>query len=162
MQWINEMFADMENDRAAESAKRSAKRTNGDRTEHQKKETPGTRDAWSALVSVITNDVSEFNNHKERAGQMPVCISKRQSHCEVHLPGMQSKRLVLALEGNDLRVSVHPDFPKQQLAIAIELDEEGRHGFWVLGDDTKENSKLSVQALSEYLLKPILSSAAIN
>ena len=82
--------------------------------------------------------------------------------CEVYLPGMQSMRLVLALEDDGLKVSVHPDFPRQQLAITIEPDHEGRHGFWVLGDHAKENARLSAQQLSEYLLKPVLSSAEIN
>ncbi len=75
---------------------------------------------------------------------------------------MQSKRLVLALEDNELKVSVHPNFPNQPLAITIESEQEGRHGFWILGDHSNEDAKLSTQQLSEYLLKPILSSAEIN
>jgi hypothetical protein len=54
---------------------------------------------------------------------------------------MQGKSLVLTLDDKDLQVSVHPEFPKQPLTIAVELSD---------------------QQLSEYLLKPILSSAAIN
>jgi hypothetical protein len=75
---------------------------------------------------------------------------------------MQSRRLVLTLESNDLYVTVHPDFPNQQLTITIEPDADGQHGFWVLGEHTKERAKLSAQQLSEYLLKPILASASIN
>lgn len=160
MQWIDEMFAGMEKDRAAELAKRSAKGIHLHRTEHRK-ENPDTVDLWGALISAIAKDVNEFNHHKERTGQMAVHISNRYHQCEVYLPGMQSKRLVLALEDNELKVSVHPDFPRQQLAITIEPDQEGRHGFWVLGDP-KENAKLATQQLSEYLLKPVLSSAEIN
>jgi len=75
---------------------------------------------------------------------------------------MQGKTLVLALDNQDLHVSVHPDFPEQKLTITLELDREGQHGFWVLGQATKESAKLSDQQLSEYLLKPILSCASIN
>jgi len=150
------MFSEMEKNRAAESADRGISKTPVHRNGHHKK-IPCTPDLWSALTSAIANDVNEFNNHKERAGQMAVGISKHQSHCEVYLPGMQSKRLVLALDDNDLKVSVHPDFPEQLLAITIELDGEGPRGFWVLGDNTQESSRLSVEQLSEYLLKPIFS-----
>ena len=163
MQWIDEMFVNMEKDRAAASAKRSEKAAKADRTEHLKKQVPGTLNAWNALVSAITKDVSEFNNHKDRAGQTPARISQRHFQCEVHLPGMQGKSLVLTLDNKDLQVSVHPEFPKQPLTIAIELDKDGQHGFWVLGESTNESAKkLSDQQLSEYLLKPVLSSAAIN
>jgi len=162
MAWIGEMFANMEKDQAAASAKRSTKATKAERTAHLKKQIPGALDAWNGLVSSITNDVSEFNKHKKRAGQAPVLISQRQFHCEVYLPGMHSQRLVLALDNNDLQVSVHPEFPPQQLTITIEPDKEGQHGFWVLGEPAKEGGKLSVQQLSEYLLKPILASAETN
>jgi hypothetical protein len=75
---------------------------------------------------------------------------------------MQGKSLVLNLDDKDLQVSVHPEFPKQPLTIAIELDKDGQHASWVLGESTKENAKLSDEQLSEYLLKPVLSSASIN
>jgi hypothetical protein len=75
---------------------------------------------------------------------------------------MHGKSLVLTLNEKDLQVSVHPDFPKQPLTITIELEKEGQHGLWLLGESTKENAKLSDRELSEYLLKPILSTAAIN
>jgi len=161
MQWIDEMFAGMEKDGAAELAKRGARGTHLHGTQHLNDESPGTVNLWSALTATIAKDVNEFNHHKERTGQMAVCISNRQHQCEVYLPGMQSKRLVLALEDNELKVSVHPDFPSQQSAITIETDLEGRHGFWVLGDHAK-NAKLSTAQLSEYLFKPVLSSAEIN
>ena len=162
MQWIDEMFVNMQKDRSAASAKRSAKTAKADRTGHPKKQPPGTLNAWNALVSVITKDVNEFNSHKERAGQTPVRISALNFQCQVHLPGLQGKSLVLTLDDNDLQVSVHPEFPKQPLTIAIELDKEGQHAFWSLGESTNENAKLSDQQLSEYLLKPVLSCAAIN
>jgi hypothetical protein len=162
MQWIDEMFAGMEKDQAAELVKRSVKGTHVHRTEHLKEENPDTVDLWSALTSAIAKDVNEFNDHKQRTGQMAVHISNRHYQCEVYLPGMQSKRLVLALGDNELKVSVHPDFPRQQVAITIKPDQEGRHGYWVLGDHSKENAKLSTQQLSEYLLKPVLSSGEIN
>ena len=162
MKWMDEMFADMEDDRVAESAKRGAKSVKVEETEHLKKQSRGASDAWNVLVSSITNDVQEFNKHAKRAGQTPVCISHRDCQCEVYLPGMQSKRLVLTLDNNDLHVTVHPEFPRQQSTITIEPDGDGQHGFWILGEHTKESAKLSAQQLSEYLLKPILSSAAIN
>jgi hypothetical protein len=162
MQWIDEMFVNMERDRAAASAKRSEKAAKAGRKEQLKKQAPGTLNAWNALVSSITSDVNEFNNHKERAGQTPARISQRRFQCEVHLAGMGGKSLVLTLENRDLQVSVHPEFPKQPLTIAIELDGEGKYASWLLGESTKESAHLSDQQLSEYLLKPILSSAAIN
>jgi hypothetical protein len=162
MQWIDDMFVSMEKARAAAAlAKGSANGRKVNQTKHLKNEIPGALNAWSALVSSITTDVNEFNKHKERAGQTPVRMSQRRFQCEVHLPGMHGKSLVLTLEDKDLQVSVHPDFPKQPLTITIDLDKEGQHGSWVLGE-SKENAKLSDQQLSEYLLKPVLSCAAIN
>lgn len=162
MKWIDEMFANMEKDRAPASAKRGADGTKVARSEHLKKRGPGALGAWGALVSSITNDVNDFNQHKQRTGHTAVCMSQGNFQCQVYLPGMHSKRLVLTLDSNDLKVSVHPDFPKQQLTITIETDMEGKQGFWVLGNPAKESGKLSGQQLSEYLLKPILASADIN
>jgi hypothetical protein len=163
MQWIDDMFVSMETERAAAAlAKGNAKAAKVDQAKHPKKEIPGALNAWSALVSSITSDVNEFNKHKERAGQTPVRMSQRRFQCEVHLPGMHAKSLVLTLDDKDLQVSVHPDFPKQPLTITIDFDKEGQRGSWVLGESTKENAKLSDQQLSEYLLKPVLSGAAID
>ena len=161
MQWIDEMFVTMEKDRSAASARKSEKVAK-DRTEHAQRQIPGALNAWNALVSVITKDVNEFNNHKERAGQTPVRISSRNFQCQVHLSGMEGKSLVLTLDNNDLQVSIHPEFPKQSQTIALELDKDGQHASWILGKSTEENASLSDQQLSEYLLKPVLSSAAIN
>src|ERR1700730_5892417 len=105
MEWIDEMFVNMEKDRAAVSAKRSEKGIEIDGTKRPKKQVPGTLIAWNSLVSSISKDVNEFNNHQERAGQTPVRISQRHFQCEVHLPGMQGKSLVLTLENADLQVS---------------------------------------------------------
>jgi hypothetical protein len=162
MKWIDEMFVNMEKERAAESAHRSARATEVSPVAHQQKKIAGAMDAWSALFSTITNDVNDFNKHKRRAGQTAVRTSQGQFECQVYLPGMHGKRLVLKLDGCDLQVTVHPDFPEQQLAITIEPDKEGLHAFWVLGEPSKESGKLSAQQLSEYLLKPILASADIN
>ena len=162
MEWMNEMFVNMETDRAAASAKRSENTAKPDNTQHVKEEIPGTSSAWSELVSSITKDVNDFNNHKKRTGQTPARISQRHFQCEVRLPGMNGKSLVLTLENNDLQVSVHPDFPKQQLSITFKLDKEAQHGIWVVGESTKESTKFSTQQLSEYLLKPVLSSASMN
>ncbi len=162
MQWIDEMFVNMEKDRTAASVERSAKAAKVDRKDHAKKQVPGALNAWNALVSVITKDVNEFNNHKERAGQTPVRISQRNLQCEVHVSGMDGKSLVLTLDNKDLRVSVHPEFPHQPLTIAMELDKDGQHASWILGESTEGTAKLSDQQLSEYLLKPVLSCAAVN
>ncbi len=162
MKWIDEMFAGMEKDRGPVPDKSSVGGTKVGRTERLTKQSPGALSAWIALVSSITSDVSEFNKHKKRAGQTAVCMSQGPFQCQVYLPGMHSKRLVLTLANNGLKVSVHPDFPKQQSTITIELDKEGQHGSWVLDKLTKENAQLSGQELSEYLLKPILASADIN
>jgi hypothetical protein len=162
MQWIDEMFANMEKDRAAALAKRNRAGTKVKQTPHVNQPTAGTLTAWNALVSSITSDVGEFNTHKERAGQTAVRIRQRPSECEIYLPGMHSQRLVLMLDNDDLQVSVHPDFPKQQLPITVEIDQDGKHSFWVLGVSAQDGARLSVQQLSEYLLKPVLSSAAIN
>ena len=162
MKWIDEMFMGMEKDKAVESARLAARGPKAERPERREKQVPGAREEWSALFSSIGIDVSEFNKHPERAGKAPASVSHSRNVCEVYLPGMQSKRLVLTLENNDLYVSVHPDFPNQRLTIRIEPDADGKHGFWVLGERTKEKAKLSAQQLSEYLLKPILVSSSIN
>ena len=156
------MFTGMEKDKAAESARLAARGTKVERTERREEQVPGAPEVWSALFSSIGNDVTDFNKHPERAGKAPASVSHKRNLCEVYLPGMQSKRLVLTLENNDLYVSVHPDFPNQRLTITIEPDADGKHGFWVLGERTKERAKLSPQQLSEYLLKPIFASASIN
>jgi len=162
MKWIDEMFVNMKKDRAAASAKRNANGNKVDRAKHPKKQIPGALKAWNALVSAITVDVGDFNNHQERAGQTAVRMSQRPFECEVYVSGMHGERLVLKLDNNDLHVTVHPDFPEQQLTITIELDKEGGHIFWVLGEPIQESARLSVQQLSEYLLKPIFASADIN
>jgi hypothetical protein len=162
MTWIDEMFVTMEKDRADASARRSAKGDKKDRKERRKKQTLGEQTSWSALVASITNDVNEFNKHKKRAGQTAVHLTEKGFKCEVYLPGMHGKRLVLTLNDNDLHVTIHPEFPEQQLTITIEPDKDGQHSFWVLGDPAKEGAKLSVQQLSEYLLKPVFTGADIS
>jgi len=162
MQWIDEMFVDMEQDRATASARRSEKVASVAPAGLSKDPAPGTLKAWEALVFSITSDVNEFNNHKERVGQTPVRIFRRHFQCEVHVSGMQGKSLVLTLDNRDLHVSVHPEFPKQPLAIAIELDGEGRHAWWLLGESIEEPARLSNEQLSEYLLRPVLSSASVH
>jgi hypothetical protein len=162
MAWIEEMFTSMEKDRALASVKRRANSASVARPEHRKKESPGARNAWTALVSSIADDIKDFNNHKERTGQTAVCIHSENFQCEIYMGGMHSKRLVLTLDNNDLHVVVHPDFPRQPLTITVEPEKDVQHGFWVLGESTQESAKLSAQQLSEYLLKPIFSAAAIN
>jgi hypothetical protein len=162
MKWIDQMFASAEADRAAASAKLKANGTKAVRTAHLEKPVPDASNAWSALVSSIANDVDDFNNHQNRVGENLVRISRRHFQCEVHVPGMHGKRLVLVLDNNDLRVSVHPDFPTQQSTITVEPDQDGQHTFWFLGEATKDSTKLSVQQLSEYVLKPVFSAAVTD
>jgi len=162
MQWIDEMFANMGKIDTADEAKRRAERTPAGRSANRKKALPGMLAVWNGLIGSITSDVNEFNLHKERAGHIPVRLYQRKFQFEVYLPGMQGKRLILTLANNDLQVSVPPDFPKQPLTITVEADPEGQHEIWVLGEATKERLKLSAQQLSEYLLKPVLCSAAVN
>jgi hypothetical protein len=162
MKWIDEMFVNIKKDKVAASAKRSANRNNVDRAKHPNTQVPGALNAWNALVSSITVDVGDFNNHKERAGQTAVRMSQGAFECEVYVPGMHGEKLVLTLDNNDLHVTVHPDFPEQQLTITVEPDNDGKHVFWVLGEPNPESAKLSVQQLSEYLLKPVFVSADIN
>jgi len=156
MQWMDEMFANMENERTAPSL-RHADDAKADRTEYPRSR--AAQSGWDALVSAITKDVNSFNSRKERSGHTVVRISQRHFQCEVHLSGMHGKTLALTLEDRGLQVSVHPDFPVQPLTISL---DEGRDGFWILGPTTNESEKLSCEQLSEYLLKPILSCAAIN
>lgn len=157
MHWIDEMFVSMEEDRTAALAKTSKKPAQIDRIEHAKKPTAATLNAWNALVAVISKDVNQFNNHKERAGETPVRISRRYLECEVHVPGMDGHSLILTLDNKDLLVAEPPDFPKQPLPI--EVDTDGQRAFWILVKSTEQNAKLSEEQLSEYLLKPVLSSA---
>jgi len=121
MRWIDEMFVNMQKDRTEASAKGSQRAAKVERAKHLKRQVPGTLKAWSELASITVDD---FNNNKERVGQTALRMSQRRSQCEVHLPGMHGKSLVLTLDDNDLLVSVHPDFPKQQSTITIELDKE--------------------------------------
>jgi hypothetical protein len=162
MKWIDDMFQTMDKARDVESAHR---RVGGNGTvakEPARQRIPGALDAWKSLVTAISNDVNYFNSSQRRSGHTAVAIAQRRFECEVYVPGMLSKRMVLTLEGNDLSVSVHPDFPDQQLTITIEPDPDGKHSFWVLGEPAKETKKLTAQQLSEYLLRPILSTAEIN
>ena len=163
MEWMNEMFVNMEKEKTAASAQVEANEAQVERKEHPKKRIPGSLNAWNALVSSITNDVNDFNNRTERSGHTPVRLSQKNFRCEVHLSGMHGKTLVLTLDSSDrVQVVIHPDFPEQRLTITLELDKEGQHSSWVLGHATNESARLSDQQLSEYLLKPVLSCASIN
>jgi hypothetical protein len=162
MKWIDDMFATMDKARDVESADQRV-RSNGIVTkEPARQRIPGALDAWKSLVTAITNDVNYFNSSQRRSGHTAVCIAQRRFECEVYVPGMLSKRMVLTLSGNELDVSIHPDFPDQQLAITIAPDPDGKHSFWVLGQPAKETRKLTAAQLSEYLLQPILCTAEIN
>ena len=85
MKWIDEMFVNLEKERAAESAHRSARATKVNRAAHPQRQIPGAMDKWSVLLSAISNDVDDFNKHKKRAGQTPVRMSHRPFECEVYL-----------------------------------------------------------------------------
>lgn len=49
--------------------------------------------------------------------------------------------------------------PEQKQTVTMELGGDGQHVFWILREHSKESAKLSVQQLSEYLLKPVLTCA---
>jgi hypothetical protein len=94
MRGIDEMFVDMEKDRAAVSLARKGKMANAARKRGSEKRSHPTLNAGSALVSSLTNDVNEFNSQRERVGQTPVRISRWHFQCEIqgdlsciHLPG---------------------------------------------------------------------------
>lgn len=135
MQWIDEMFVNMEKERSAKRVER----------------------AVSSIRAMSTSLTTT-----ESAGQTPARLAQRHFQCEVHLPGMHAKSLALSLDEKDLRISVHPDFPEQPLTITVEIGKEGQRSHWMLGGATEENAMPTDQQLSEYLLKPMLSTAAIS
>jgi hypothetical protein len=165
MPWIDAMLVGTDKEAAPASVRTSGQSARIETIKNPAKQTAATLNAWKALVLAITNDVNDFNNHPKRAERGAVrvhdkLLSRAHYQCEIFLPGMRSKMLVLALENdNDVRVSIHPDFPKQRFAIRIESDQEGECRFWVLGDTTDKTTELSAEQLSEYLLKPVLSLA---
>ena len=165
MAWIDAMLVSPGKEAVPASIRTSGQRASVESLKNPAKQTAATLNAWKALVFAITKDVNDFNNHPKRAERGAVrvhdkLLSRTHFQCEIFLPGMRSKMLVLALENdNDVRVSIHPEFPKQRFAIRIESDQQGECHFWVLGDTPDKTTELSAEQLSEYLLKPVLSLA---
>jgi hypothetical protein len=75
MKWIDDMFAGMENQRDPVPVERAGEA----KVDRLKKPSPGALNAWNALLASITNDVNDFNKHKQRAGQTAVCMSQGPS-----------------------------------------------------------------------------------
>jgi hypothetical protein len=165
MAWIDDILVGTDRESGTEFLRKSGRTTSVETTKNPAKQTAATLKAWKALVFAITNDVNDFNNHPTRAklGAVRVhdkLLSRTHFQCEIYLPGMRSKMLVLALENdNDVKVSIHPEFPKQRFDIRLESDKESDCHFLVLGDTPDKTTELSVEQLSEYLLKPVLSLA---
>jgi|SRR5579872_3571014 len=163
MKWIDEMFVTMKADEETGFALKQRKRTTKEKPKGQIAQATGVLAAWKALTAAIAVGVNDFNLHPRRAGKSPVCmhdklVSPTRFECDVLVPGMSSEMLVLRLDGNNsVEVSVHPRFPAQQLAITLESDDEGHDIHWSVGNASGSMARMSVQQLSEYVLKPILS-----
>jgi hypothetical protein len=167
MPWVDEMFSATRVNKASESARRRlGHASNGDTDKPDKQVSVG-KEAWADLLTVLRTDVKEFNNHKSRAGHSPALMSGQtialtRFQFEVYVPEMNSRLLVLTLTGNSLHVTVRPQFPDQQSTIRLESGKNGKHYCWSLDGSGKEKKEVSVQQLSEYLLRPILSSSEID
>jgi hypothetical protein len=167
MTWIDEMLSRRKASLDSESALR--KRTH---SEHGPAEKPEKlisvgEEAWAELLAVLRKDVKEFNDNKSRAGHSPVLMSTEKIalakfQFEVYVPEMNSRLMVLTLTGNSLHVDVRPKFPDQQSTITLESSKNGKHYFWLLDATGKSKKELSVQDLSEYVLRPILSSSEVD
>jgi hypothetical protein len=167
MPWVDEMLSATRLNRASESAKRRLDHASNSDTDKPEMQISGGKDAWADLLAVLRTDVKEFNNHKSRAGHSPALMSGQtlalaRFQFEVYVPEMNSRLLVLTLTGNSLHVNVRPQFPDQQSTIRLESGKNGKHYCWFLDGLGKEKKEVSVQQLSEYLLRPILSSSEID
>jgi len=168
MVWINEMFVGMEKEAELASITRGKKNTRVATKQNLNDPIPVESPAWKALVFALMTDINDFNTHPKRSGQRPVSINHKPPsgthvECAIYLPGMRNKMMILTLENdNHLLVSVHPDFPKQRLAITLGSDSDSHRYFWMLGDTSDETTEISTERLSEYLLKPVLSLAEIS
>jgi hypothetical protein len=167
MPWIDEMLSATRLDKAPESAKKKLGHTSDGDADRLDQQISVGKDAWTDLLTVLRADVKEFNNHKSRAGHSPALMSGQalelaRFQFEVYVPEMNSRLLVLTLTGNSLHVNVRPQFPSQQWTITLESSKSGKHYSWFLDGTDKEKKEVSVQHLSQYLLKPILSSSEID
>jgi|SRR5579872_1475554 len=163
MKWIDEMFVTMKADELTAIARKQKKHITRDKPKPQAMQAAGALAAWKALTAAIAIDVNDFNLHPQRIGKSPVCmqdkmVSPTRFECDVLVPGMSSEMLVLRLDSdNSVEVSVHPKFPAQPLAITLEPDDDGHNSHWIVGNTAENMATMSVQQLSEYVLKPILS-----
>jgi hypothetical protein len=167
MQWIDEMLSATRVTKASESAKRKLAHSEDGGPNKSDKQISAGKEAWAELLSVLRSDVKEFNNHKSRVGHSPALMSTQalsltRFQFEVYVPEMNSRLLVLTLAGNSLQVEVRPQFPNQQSKITLEPSKNGKHYCWLLDGPGKEKKEVSVQRLSEYLLRPILFSSEID
>jgi hypothetical protein len=168
MPWIDEMFAGIRQAKDTALERRNAEHSSSvDAVTNSEEQISDARDAWSSLISVMRNDVNEFNNNKSRGRQNPVLMTEQtlsltNFHFEVYLPEMHSKLLVLTLEGGSLHIIVRPDYPDQRSTITLVSAKNSQHYCWVLREPGEAIETVTVQQLSERLLKPILSSAEID
>ena len=103
-------------------------------------------------------------------------LQQRQRACRTHRGTYLQKKIRMRGSpcwnaGQDIGSSVRQPRPARVGSSGLSRAECDHHArtrrgrstrSWVLGQTTKESAKLSDQQLSEYLLRPILSCAAIN
>jgi hypothetical protein len=167
MPWIDEMLSVTRLNKASESAKRKVGHSSSSDAEKVDKQISAGKDAWADLIAALRADVKDFNNHSTRVGHSPALMSGQslalaRFQFEVYVPEMNSRLLVLTLTGNSLYVNGRPQFSVQPLTITLESAENGKHYGWFLDGTGKEKKQVSVEQLSEYLLKPILASSEID
>ncbi len=161
MEWIDGMFVAMKADE--DIALKRKQHTKGEKPKNREKQAAGALSAWKGLTAAIAADVNDFNLHPRRAGKSQVCmhdklVSPNHFECDVLVPGMSSEMLVLKLDNsNSIEVSVRPRFPAQPMAITLESDDNGQQSHWSVGNTPENKARMSVQELSEYVLKPLLS-----
>lgn len=160
------MITGMRSRKASEAAEATLGRPKVLMVEALAKPVSGAKEAWTELLVNLKSDVKAFNGEKARAGHSAVLMSSEKQSIvrfqfEVYLPEMNSKLLVLTMSGNKLEVEVRPEFPRQKSAITVEAGKNGKGYRWVVAEFARDK-EVTAANLSEYLLKPVLSSATID
>ncbi len=163
MPWIDEMLLSTKKNVFAAAAKRHVKHARPVESEDSHRQPSAAKHAWKELLTVMRKDVNEFNI-KGRAGLSPALMTSETTaivnfQFEVYLPQMNSKLLVLTLDGNSLHTLIRPEFPDQQASITLESAPNNEHYRWMLGETDGTKTEISVPELSERLLRTVLSSA---
>ena len=164
MPWIDEMLSHAKENKIAADAKRRIRKLSNRPLENSEKRISVGKRAWEDLLLAMRKDVAEFNNNKSRLGHSPVLMTSEASaladyQFEVYVPEMSSKLLVLTLAGNNLHIVIRPEFPEQPSAVTLRSIRNSPNYCWMLGGTDGTEKELSVQKLSEYLLRSVLSSA---